>query len=297
MRDEYLNETQYLNALSHVLNNGQRMENRTGIDTLSVFGYQMRFNLKHGFPAITTKKLAWKSVVSELLWFIEGSTDERRLAEIRYGMERSYITEQKTIWTENADNQGRALGHINYEYRKELGPVYGHQWRKFNANAFERGYDQLADVVNQLKNNPESRRIIMSAWNPIQLDKMALPPCHVMSQFVVRDGELSCQLYQRSADLGLGVPFNIASYALLMCILAQICDLKVADFVWTGGDVHIYTNHVDQVETQLGRLPYEAPTIEIPKITDLEDLKSLRVEDFVLKNYRHHEPIKAPMAV
>ena len=284
---------QYLDALKHVLWNGEDVSDRTGVGTKSIFGYQMRFDLTEGFPAVTTKKLAWRSVVSELLWFLEGSTDERRLAEILYDKDRTELDGKNTIWTANADKQGVDLGYRNDFLCKELGPVYGHQWRDFNNE----GFDQINYIIHQLKNEPDSRRIILSAWNPNQLEMMALPPCHTLAQFKVNNGKLSCQLYQRSADMFLGVPFNIASYSLLLHILAQICDLKVADFVWTGGDVHIYSNHMDQVRSQIQREPRGLPTLELPKFESLEEALTSSVSDFVLKEYDPMESIKAPMAV
>ena len=208
---------QYLSALEYILEKGKNRGDRTGIGTRGVFGYQMRFDLRSGFPAVTTKRLAWKSVVSELLWFLEGSTDERRLAEIHFGKPRKELFEKKTIWTANADKQGRALGYTNTEIEKQLGPVYGKQWRSWGKDVG--GEDQIKKIIFDLKNNPNSRRHIVSAWNVDKIDKMALPPCHTMFQFHIQDNELSCQLYQRSADMFLGVPFNIASYALLTHIM------------------------------------------------------------------------------
>ena len=207
---------QYLDALQFILEKGEDVSDRTGVGTRSVFGYQMHFDLQQGFPAVTTKKLAWRSVVGELLWFLEGSTDERRLAELTFDKPRSELVNKKTIWTANADAQGIALGYDNNDNYKGLGPVYGKQWRDFN------GVDQIVWVLNEIINNPDSRRIIMSSWNPPELDAMALPPCHTMAQFKVTNGKLSCQLYQRSADMFLGVPFNIASYSLLTHMFAQI---------------------------------------------------------------------------
>ena len=288
---------QYLDALQHVLDNGEPVSDRTGVGTLSVFGHQMRFNLEEHFPAVTTKKLAWRSVVGELLWFLEGSTDERRLAEITFEKPRSELTDKTTIWTANADNQGVELGYINSMHRKYLGPVYGHQWRNFGGSDLWQGADQIEWLINEIKNNPDSRRLILSAWNPNQISQMALPPCHTMAQFRVMNGKLSCQLYQRSADMFLGVPFNIASYALLTHILAQICDLGVADFVWTGGDCHIYTTHMEQVNEQLTRTPGSHPTLQMPKFKTLDEVLQSSVSEFVLKDYSPMPSIKAPMAV
>jgi thymidylate synthase len=284
---------QYLDALQHIMNEGEPVADRTGVGTLSVFGYQMRFNLEEGFPAVTTKKLAWRSVVGELLWFLEGDTDERRLAEITFEEDRKFLTTKNTIWTANADNQGVALGYKNTPFVKELGPVYGSQWRDFN----DEGFDQIKYIIYQLKNNPDSRRIILSAWNPNQLEEMALPPCHTLAQFRVMNGKLSCQLYQRSADMFLGVPFNIASYALLTHILAQICCLEVGDFVHTIGDAHIYNNHMRQVTEQLTRTPGSHPILRMPEFATLEDLLRCRVSDFELSDYNPMPSIKAPMAV
>jgi thymidylate synthase len=292
---------QYLDALKHVLENGEDVSDRTGVGTRSVFGYQMRFDLTEGFPAVTTKKLAWKSVVGELLWFLEGSTDERRLAELTYAKDRTELVGRGTIWTANADKQGKDLGYYNDEYVKELGPVYGFQWRNFNGSydtfGHSKGRDQVSWLINEIKTNPDSRRLILSAWNPNQIEEMTLPPCHTLAQFKVNNGKLSCQLYQRSADMFLGVPFNIASYSLLTHIFAQLCDLKVADFVWVGGDVHIYTNHMDQVRQQIEREPRGLPTLALPKFNSLEDVLSSSVKDFVLNDYNPMESIKAPMAV
>src|SRR6056300_870721 len=242
---------QYLDALQTILDQGEDVDDRTGVGTRTIFGYQMRFNLQDGFPAVTTKKLAWRSVVGELLWFLEGSTDERRLAEITFEKSREELTDKTTIWTANADKQGVDLGYRNDDLYKELGPVYGSQWRDFNGE----GFDQIHYIIRQLTTDPDSRRIILSAWNPNELEDMALPPCHTLSQFKVINGKLSCQMYQRSADMFLGVPFNIASYSLLTHMLAQICGLEVGEFIWTGGDCHIYSNHMEQVKQQLEREP------------------------------------------
>ena len=284
---------QYLEALHHILKNGEDVSDRTGVGTRTVFGYQMRFNLQKGFPAVTTKKLAWRSVVGELLWFLEGSTDERRLAEITFEKDRHDLDGKTTIWTANANAQGAALGYTNNSLQKELGPVYGSQWRDFNGE----GVDQIANIVQQINREPDSRRIILSAWNPAQLDKMALPPCHTLAQFKVLNGKLSCQLYQRSADMFLGVPFNIASYSLLTHMLAQICRLEVGEFVWTGGDCHIYQNHFEQVEQQLERKERELPTLEMPAFENVAELLQTKTSDYKLLNYNPMDSIKAPMAV
>lgn len=286
---------QYIKALEHILENGKERSDRTGIGTKGVFGYQMRFNLKEGFPAVTTKKLAWRSVVSELLWFLEGGTDERRLAEIHFGKKRTEIIEKKTIWTANADKQGVELGHLNNDTQKELGPVYGKQWRSWGRDVG--GIDQIKKIIFDLKNDPSSRRHIVSAWNVDKIDEMALPPCHTMFQFHVQDTELSCQLYQRSADMFLGVPFNIASYSLLLCILSNVLDLNPGEFIWTGGDCHIYNNHLEQVKEQIKRSPLKAPNLEIPNFKSIEEVLNSKPEDYKLLNYNPMDSIKAPMAV
>lgn len=280
---------QYLQSLRDVAEQGEARDDRTGTGTISLFGHQSKYNLQDGFPAVTTKKLAWKAVVSELLWFLEGSTDERRLAEILYG---TWDINKKTIWTANADNQGVALGYTNTDDVKELGPVYGKQWVDFG------GVNQIEWAINEIKTNPDSRRIIVSAWNPPEIEKMALPPCHTMFQFYVMNGKLSCQMYQRSADMFLGVPFNIASYSLLIHIIANICDLDVGTFVHTIGDAHIYQNHTEQVAEQLTRAPMELPTLNISKnFESLGDVLKSSVDDYQLLDYNPMTSIKAPMAV
>jgi thymidylate synthase len=276
---------QYLEAIQCIMDDGQDVSDRTGVGTRTIFGYQMRFNLMESFPAVTTKKLAWKSVVGELLWFLEGSTSDSRLAEITHGDKT-----KNTIWTANANKQGKALGYTD----GELGPVYGSQWRNFNGD----GVDQIKTIIHQIKNDPDSRRIILSAWNPSQIDIMTLPPCHTMCQFRVINGSLSCQLYQRSADMFLGVPFNIASYSLLTHMMAQICNLRVGEFIWTGGDCHIYQNHFDQVKQQLERSPTRKhPMLVMPSFDNLEQLLSTKTEDYKLVGYNPMDTIKAPMAV
>ncbi|MDC0932449.1 thymidylate synthase [Arcobacteraceae bacterium] len=285
---------QYLDLLDHILTKGVKKEDRTGTGTTSVFGYQMRFDLNDGFPMVTTKKTFLKAIISELLWFIEGSTDERRLAEIHFGDIAANLIGKKTVWTANADAQGKDLGYVNTDTVKELGPVYGAQWRSWKGTEGT-SIDQLSELINQIKTNPDSRRMILSAWNVAELEKMALPPCHTFFQFYVANGKLSCQLYQRSADVFLGVPFNIASYALLTMMIAQVCDLEVGDFVHTFGDAHIYSNHYDQVNLQLSRKPFKIPTMKInPNIRNIEDFT---MEDFELVGYECHESIKAKMAV
>lgn len=279
----------YHDALEHILEHGEIRTDRTGIGTRGVFGYQMRFNLSEGFPAVTSKKLAWRSVVAELLWFLEGSTDERRLAERQYGFRDANKT---TIWTANADNQAVSLGYRNDNQVKELGPIYGKQWRNFG------GVDQIDELIRNLRHDPFSRRHILNAWNVGELNRMTLPPCHVMAQFhVSNDMRLSCQLYQRSADMFLGVPFNIASYSLLTHILADITGLGVGDFVHTIGDAHIYLNHVDQVQEQLGREERPLPTLEMPNFENLSHVLRSDVDDFRLVGYDPHPMIRAPMAV
>jgi thymidylate synthase len=286
---------QYLEALEYILEHGKDRGDRTGVGTRGVFGYQMRFDLRNEFPAVTTKKLAWRSVVSELLWFLEGSSDERRLAEIHYGKPREELVGKNTIWTANADKQAKDLGYTNTDTVKDLGPVYGHQWRTWDSQL---GYvDQIAQVLEGLKFDPDSRRHIVSAWNADRVPVMALPPCHTMFQFYVQDGELSCQLYQRSADMFLGVPFNIASYSLLVHMFAQLLELKVGDFVWTGGDCHIYQNHFDQVKEQITREPHAGPQLLMPEFDDLKSLIDTSPFDYKLINYTPMDSIKAPMAV
>ena len=290
---------QYLDALQYIVDNGEDLSDRTGVGTRSVFGYQMHFNLQNGFPAVTTKKLAWRSIVGELLWFLEGSTDERRLAERTFGKDRTELIGKETIWTANADTQGKALGYVNNELKKELGPVYGHQWRHFDGveGQKEKKADQISWLINEILTNPDSRRLILSAWNPNQINEMALPPCHTLAQFKVMNGKLSCQLYQRSADMFLGVPFNIASYSLLTHMLAQLCDLKLGTFVWVGGDCHIYKNHTNQVTEQLIRKPQNLPNLQMPLFKNLDELLKTKPIDYQLKNYNPLESIKAPMAV
>jgi len=262
---------QYLTLLQHILDHGVQKHDRTGTGTLSCFGYQMRFDLSEGFPLVTTKKLHVKSIIHELLWFLKGETN------IAYLKENGV-----SIWDEWADEHG------------DLGPVYGKQWRSWEG-ADGKTTDQITDLIKQIKSNPDSRRLIVSAWNVADLPKMALMPCHTIFQFYVADGKLSCQLYQRSADSFLGVPFNIASYALLTLMVAQVCDLQPGDFVHSFGDVHLYNNHLDQAKLQLTRKPFPLPVMKInPSIKDIFQFK---FEDFQLENYQFHPPIKAPVAV
>jgi len=284
----------YLDLLQYILENGEQKDDRTNTGTISSFGHQLEFDLEEGFPAVTTKSLAWKGVVSELLWFIEGSDDERRLAEIRFGKDRTEITDLKkysTIWTDNADNQGKELGYENTDTKKILGPVYGVQWRNWG------GKDQIKDLLKELKKNPDGRRHILSAWNLDELNKMALPPCHVMTQFYVHNDSISCHMYQRSADMFLGVPFNIASYALLLSIFGEILNLKPKRFIHSFGDAHIYKNSIDQVREQVSRTPKPLPELVMPTINSIDDLKNFGIEEFALKNYDPHPPIKAKMAI
>lgn len=262
---------QYLSFLQHILAQGTLKTDRTGTGTLSTFGYQMRFDLAKGFPLVTTKKLHLKSIIHELLWFLQGDTNT------------SYLNENGvTIWNEWADANG------------DLGPVYGRQWRAW-PTANGRTIDQLTEVMAQIKSNPDSRRLIVSAWNVGELDKMALPPCHLLFQFYVADGKLSCQLYQRSADAFLGVPFNIASYALLTHMIAAQCNLQVGEFIWTGGDCHLYLNHKEQALLQLSREPHPLPTLQLQR--QPESLFAYQFSDFVILDYNCHPAIKAPIAV
>jgi thymidylate synthase len=262
---------QYLDLLDHVLKNGTRKSDRTGTGTISVFGYQMRFGLNEGFPVMTTKKLHLRSIIHELLWFLKGETNVK------------YLNDNKvTIWNEWADENG------------DLGPIYGYQWRSW-PTADGQHIDQISQLVNSIKTNPDSRRHLINAWNVGEINKMALPPCHILFQFYVADGRLSCQLYQRSADIFLGVPFNIASYALLTLMMAQVCGLKPGDFVHTFGDAHIYLNHVDQVNLQLSRKPFPLPEMKLnPEIKSIFDFK---FEDFELVNYQAHPTIKGEISV
>lgn len=262
---------QYLSLLQHILDHGVQKHDRTGTGTLSCFGYQMRFDLQQGFPLVTTKKVHLKSIIYELLWFLQGDTNIRYLKE--HGV---------SIWNEWANEEG------------ELGPVYGRQWRSWEG-ADGKVVDQVTDLIKQIKTNPDSRRLIISAWNVAELPKMALMPCHTIFQFYVAEGRLSCQLYQRSADVFLGVPFNIASYALLTLMIAQVCDLQPGEFIHSFGDVHIYNNHMDQVKLQLSRRPFPLPVMKLNP--EVKDIFGFRFEDFTLENYQSHPAIKAPVAI
>ena len=282
-------EKEYLNALQAVLDKGTQKEDRTGVGTISYFGMQQRYDLSRGFPAVTTKKLAWRSVVSELLWFLEGSGDENRLREILHG---SRDSEKSTIWTANAT---APYWQAKAKYEGDLGRVYGVQWRHWQRAWMNSSIDQLSNLIDGIKKDPNGRRHILTAWNPGELDKMALPPCHIMAQFYVANGKLSCQMYQRSCDMFLGVPFNIASYSLLTHMIAQVCDLEVGEFVHTLGDAHIYSNHVEQVKEQLQREPLPAPQLRLNP--DIKDITKFTMQDIELINYQSHAAIKAEMAV
>jgi thymidylate synthase len=262
---------QYLDLVKHIIEKGTDKTDRTGTGTRSIFGYQMRFNLQDGFPMVTTKKLHLRSIIHELLWFLKGETNIKYLKDNGVG-----------IWDEWANEDG------------ELGPVYGKQWRSWSG-ADGKVYDQITDLIKQIKQTPDSRRLIVSAWNVAELPQMALMPCHTIFQFYVADGKLSCQLYQRSADVFLGVPFNIASYALLTLMVAQVCDLEPGDFVHSFGDVHLYNNHVEQAHLQLSRNPYPLPTMKINP--EVKDIFGFKFEDFTLEGYQSHPGIKAPVAV
>jgi len=284
-------DPEYLDLVARVLKEGRRRANRTGIDTIAVFGTQTRYNLRDSFPLLTTRKIFWRGVAEELLWFVKGSTDAGELA-----------AKGVHIWDANGTREFLDNRGLHHHPEKDLGPVYGFQWRHFGAEyrgvGFDHngsGVDQLAKVVEQIKTDPDSRRIIMSAWNPADLDDMALPPCHIMCQFFVVDGELSCQMYQRSADLGLGVPFNIASYALLTHMIAHVCGLKVGDFVHVIGDAHVYVNHVDALKEQMDRAPFAPPALRIKRaVASIDDFT---FDDFDLVGYRCHPNIKMTMAV
>lgn len=301
---------QYLDLLQDVLDNGTVRDDRTGVGTIAVFGRQIRFNMADGFPAVTTKALAFRSVVSELLWFLEGSTNEHRLAEIKND-NKPYAEltekERKTIWTANYENQGKALGYTN----GEMGRIYSAQYRGFRGiteakykqdkwyNFIE--VDQVKNVINEIKNNPNSRRLLVSAWNPVDLNNCVLPPCHILYQFDVDGDNLSLMWVQRSVDCGTGLPFNIASYALLLHIVARMTGKLPHELIGSLGNTHIYKNHIEQVKEQLSRIPHKLPQLELPANADYSNidsfLKSVKTSDFKLLNYEHDAPLKYPMAV
>lgn len=281
---------QYQDLLEELLEAGTKKEDRTGTGTLSIFGYQMRFDLAEGFPMLTGKRVPFKPVLSELLWFLSGSTNVNDLRAILHGEEHRNDWSKKTIWDANATSQGQALGYED----GELGPVYGSQWRKWKLGQTAT-LDQIGSVIKQIQSSPDSRRLIVTAWNPAELFKMALPPCHCLFQFYVANGKLSCQLYQRSADVFLGVPFNIASYALLTHMIANICNLRVGEFIWTGGDTHLYSNHIEQAEQYL-----KTPTHPLPKLAinpEIINIDQYTMNDFELVDYVSGPTILAPMAV
>lgn len=281
------NEQAYLDLLQYVMNNGTEKGDRTGTGTISHFGAQLRFNLADGFPLLTTKKVHFKSVVYELLWFLSGSTHVGYLQQNNVRIWNEWATAAQTARFDRVEG--------------DLGPIYGHQWRNYGASKkadgsyATDGVDQIANVINQIKTNPDSRRLIVSGWNPCEAEQVALPPCHTLFQFFVADNKLSCQLYQRSADLFLGVPFNIASYALLTQMVAQVCNLEVGEFIWTGGDCHIYQNHREQVNLQLTRSLYKLPTLTLNP--NIKDIFAFEYEDISVDNYESHPAIKAPVAV
>lgn len=306
-----LNDLVYYKLVEQILKEGVLTENRTGVSTLSIFGAKLEFNLEEGFPLLTHKKLPFKSILAELLWFLEGSTDERRLAELTYRKPREELIGKTTIWTENADAQGVALGYTNTDLVKELGPIYGSQWRNFN------GTDQILNLINDLKTNPQSRRHILTAWNVPELPNMALPPCHVLTQFDLSNGKLNALLYQRSADVILGSPFNIASYALLLELLAREIGVKAGKLVYMIGNAHIYSNHIDAAKELITRKPFKEPTLALmDTIYDLIKREDANYETYfmmclkdkkfpidavdhfaLLLGYEYHPAIKLPMAV
>lgn len=303
---------QYLDLLQHIMENGVEKTDRTGVGTKSVFGYQMRFDLSQGFPLLTTKKMFTRGIVEELIWFLKGDSNLKYLAERDVHIwdswpYKAYLKRSgKNIPESGSEewNQGMAeflerikTDNVFAKEYGELGPIYGYQWRSW-PTPDGRHVDQISEVIEQIKKTPDSRRMIVSAWNVADIDEMAkagLPPCHCLFQFYVADGKLSCQLYQRSCDTFLGVPFNIASYSLLTMMIAQVCDLKPGEFIWTGGDVHIYKNHYDQVALQLSREPLPLPTMKLNP--DVKNIFDFTIEDFTLENYQSHESIKAPIAV
>ena len=292
-----MSEQVYLNALKNVLENGDDRLDRTGVGTKSIFGLQMRFDLQKGFPAVTTKKLAWRAVVSELLWFIEGSGDENRLKEILHG---NRYSEKKTIWSDNATAPYWTKKRLQ-RHPGDLGRIYGVQWRRWRKPLVRinkvvlQNHDQLLELIEGIKTDPHSRRHILTAWNPGELDLMALPPCHCFAQFYVNNGKLSCQMYQRSADMFLGVPFNIASYALFTHMIAQVCNLEVDELIITIGDAHVYQNHIEQVKEQLSRKPLKSRTLKLN--TEITTITNFNMEDIELVDYKSLDAISAPMAV
>lgn len=294
---------QYNELMRDIINTGLDSDDRTGVGTLSVFGRQLRFDLNEGFPAVTAKKLAWKSVVSELLWFLEGSSDERRLVEILYGKPRSELKDKTTIWSANAQNQAKALGYPVNDEVAILGAVYGVQWRCFAGYGIDGSMvtvDQVTRLIEGIKSNPYDRRHVISAWQAAEIETMALPPCHMFAQFYVRKNKLSCQFYMRSTDVFLGLPFNIASYALLTHLIARECGLGVGELIYSGGDVHIYKNHIAAVQEQLSRPCFDLPQLEIDDTVSLTDIlvkADCSLDSFRLLNYQYHPAIPAPMAV
>eukprot|EP00037_Helgoeca_nana_P009926 m.87074 g.87074 ORF g.87074 m.87074 type:complete len:339 (+) comp19893_c0_seq1:72-1088(+) len=289
--DPHHSEHEYLNLIKNILTNGKFKGDRTGTGTLSIFGAQMRFSLRESFPLLTTKRVFWRGVAEELLWFVAGCTNANVLSEKKVG-----------IWDANGSKEFLEKSGLGHREQGDLGPVYGFQWRHFGAKYTDmhadytgQGVDQLANVIETIKTNPDSRRIILSAWNPVDIPEMALPPCHTMCQFFVIDGELSCQLYQRSGDVGLGVPFNIASYALLTVMVAHVCGLRPGDFVHTLGDAHVYSNHVEPLKVQLERSPRPYPTLNITR--EVKSIDDFKMEDFELLGYKPHPKIPMEMAV
>ncbi|MCW8839350.1 MAG: thymidylate synthase [Gammaproteobacteria bacterium] len=290
---------QYLELMQHVLNNGVTKEDRTGTGTRSVFGYQMRFDLAEGFPLLTTKKVFLRGIIHELLWFLAGDTNIKYLVDNKVGIWNEWPHANYVKQTGEALPLEAFVERIREddEFAEKwggIGPGYGHQWRSW-PTPDGRQIDQISQVVEQIKNNPDSRRLLVSAWNVAEVENMALPPCHTLFQFYVADGRLSCQLYQRSADIFLGVPFNIASYALLTMMVAQVCDLQPGDFVHTLGDAHLYANHLEQTREQLSRKPFPLPRMKLNPA--VEDLFAFTIDDFELQNYQCHPPIKAPVAI
>ena len=284
-------EQDYLDLVKKIINHGYHRSDRTNTGTRSLFGTQLRCNLQDGFPLLTTKKMAWKSIIAELLWFISGKTD-------------AGILQQQGVPIWNGNSSRSYLDKLGLHHRKEgdLGPVYGFQWRHFGAKYIDsqtdydgQGVDQLAELIHKIKTNPHDRRLLMCAWNPVDIPIMALPPCHLLCQFYVQDNILSCQMYQRSADMGLGVPFNLASYALLTHLIAHVCDLKVGELIMTFGDTHVYQNHIEALQSQLDRIPGLLPTLKIN--TEIKDIDAITMDDIILQNYVHQGVIKMDMAV